>query len=266
MELEYKKTISKALIAFIVVLSLFFAVKFLSEIRSYANRDSQNVNVITLSGHGEVQAVPDIATISFSIRSEGKTVKEAQDLVAVTEKKALDFLRENKIADKDIKTTNSSFYPKYEYKYEKSLVPCNEYGCPPHNGKNVIIGYEASENITVKVRNTDDAGLIIQGLGAIGVSDLNGPNFTIDDEDGLKAQARKLAIEEAKMKAEVLAKDLGIKLGRIASFNESGSYYPVPMYAKMESSDAMMASGAPAELPKGENTISSDVSITYEIR
>lgn len=265
-ELEYKKTISKSVIAFIVVITLFFGIKFLSEMRSYGSMGSQNVNTITLSGHGEVQAIPDIATITFSIRNEAKTVKEAQDLVATTEKKALDFLKENKIAEKDIKTTNASFYPKYEYKYERSLVPCNEYGCPPQNGKNVIIGYEASENITVKVRNTDDAGVIIQGLGTIGVSDLNGPNFAIDDEDGLKAQARKLAIEEAKTKAEALAKDLGVKLGRIASFNESGSYYPVPMYAKMESSDAMMANGAPAELPKGENTISSDVTITYEIR
>src|SRR3989344_657198 len=112
---EHKKNLYRAALAFLVVLTLFFAVKFLSELRAYGRMGSGEVNTITISGHGEVKAVPDIASIYFTIRQEGKTVKEAQDKVAAIEGQVLAYLRENKIEDKDIKTESASFNPKYEY-------------------------------------------------------------------------------------------------------------------------------------------------------
>ncbi len=263
---EYKKNLYRSVLVFSIVISIYFAVKILTEFKSYDLMKNTIVNTISFSGHGEVSAVPDIANIYFTIKKEAKTVKEAQDGVALIEKKALDFLRENKVADKDIKTTNASFNPKHEYVYDKgTALPCNQYGCPPNPGKSIITGYEAYESITVKIRNTDDVGKIMQGLGALGVSELNGPSFAIDDEDGLKAEARKKAIDDAKEKASKLAKDLGIRLGKITSFSENDNYSRPMMYGK-----AMMAENAsepaPAEIPKGENIISSDVTITYEIR
>ena len=106
----------------------------------------------------------------------------------------------------------------------------------------------------------------MQGLGATGVSNLSGPNFTIDDEDGLKAQARKKAIDDAREKAEALAEDLGVRLGRIASFSEGGGYGAPMYYGKdMMAEQSAAGNAVRAELPKGENTISSDVTITYEI-
>jgi len=262
----YKKNLYLASLIFLIILSLYFAIRFLSEFKSYGMMGSKEVSTVTLSGHGEVTAVPDIANVYFTINKESKTVKEAQALVAEVEKKSLDFLKENNVAEKDIKTSNASFYPKYEYKYDtKIMMPCTQYNCPPVPGKNVITGYVASESITVKVRNTDDVGKIMQGLGTLGISDLNGPNFSIDNEDGLKTEARKKAIDNAKEKAKVLAKDLGVRLGKITSFSESGNY-PMPMYAKAMMAEGVSNNSAPAQIPKGENTISSDVSITYEIR
>ena len=234
---EYIKNLYRASLVFMVIISLFFAVKLLAELRSYGMMGSSNANTITLSGHGEVQAVPDIANVYFTIQETAKTVKEAQTAVAGIEKKALDSLKANGVEEKDIKTTNASFYPKYEYVYDaKILMPCTEYGCPPRPGKNVITGYHAEESINVKVRNTDNVGKIMQDLGGLGVSNLNGPNFAIDDEDALKMQARKEAIDDAREKAKVLAKDLGVKLGRISNFSESGNYGPI-LYSK----SAMMA-------------------------
>lgn len=261
-------------IALIVFLTVFVA-NSLSDGRGYGDRDKAP-NTISFSGHGEINAVPDIANIYFTISKDGKTVKEAQASVAEIEKQALDLLKTKSVAEKDIKTANISFYPKYEYKravcppiplgadtndiFNPTTLP--DYYCP--SGKQVITGYTASESITVKIRNTNSAGDIIQSLGATGVSDLNGPNFAIDKEDALKAQARKLAIDDAKEKAKILARDLGVRLGKISSFSESGNY---PIYA---TKSAMMDSGGieslPATIPKGENTISSDVTITYEIR
>ena len=246
------------LIAFVVVVG----VNFLTH-SSYGRNGDKQENTISFSGHGEVNAVPDMASVYFSISKEAKTVKEAQAQVALIEKSSLDVLKANNVLEKDIKTSNASFSPKYEYKYEKTVSPCNGYNCPIP-GNSVIVGYTASESITVKVRNTDDVGKIMQGLGTVGVSDLNGPNFSIDNEDGLKAQARKKAIDDAKEKAKVLAKDLGVRLGKITSFSESGNY-PMPMYTNMMAKGASDES-APATLPKGENTISSDITITYEIK
>ncbi len=169
---EYKKNLYLVILILLIILSLLFAMQFLSEVRAYGMMGSGDVNTITLSGYGEVQAVPDIANISFTISKEAKTVKEAQEMVVKIEKATLSFLKSNDIAEKDIKTNNFSFSPKYEYQSDpKLLMPCNEYGCPPQpDRKRVITGYTATENITVKIRNTDDAGKIIQGLGGLGVS------------------------------------------------------------------------------------------------
>ncbi len=217
-------------------------------------------NVITVTGVGEVQGKPDIANISFTITKEGKTVAEAQTLVAEIEGKALVALRANSVEDKDIKTESSSFNPKYD----NTVVYCVTYPCPQKSPK--IIGYEAYETISVKVRKLDATGKIIEELGKTGVSNLYGPNFAIDDEEGLKAEARKKAIEDARAKAKVLAKDLGVRLGRITSFSENSGGYPL-YYAKTGASlDSANEVSAPAELPPGENTINSSVSITYSIR
>ncbi|MEI8174700.1 MAG: SIMPL domain-containing protein [bacterium] len=265
---QYIKNLYKALLAFLIIISLFFVVRLLTEFRSYGMMGSNGANTITLSGHGEMNAVPDIANIDFSISKTAKTVKEAQDGVAVIEAKALDFLKTKNVADKDIKTSNASFYPKYDYvriacPQDATTGSMMAYDC---GNKQVLTGYEASESIAVKVRKTDDAGAIMQGLGTTGVSNLSGPNFAIDKEDSLKAKARKEAIDDARTKAEVLAKDLGVRLGRISNFSESGGGYPI-MYANSAiMKDVSVATSAPAVIPKGENTISSDVTITYEIR
>lgn len=261
-------------IALIVFLAVVVANSF-SGFRNYDRYDNKTENTIVITGHGEISAVPDIANIYFTITKDAQTVKDAQAGVAVIEGKALALLETKGIALKDIKTTNASFNPKYEYRQAVcpsipmgagtagiTVNPTSPYYCPP--SKQVITGYTASENITVKIRNTDSVGDIMQGLGTTGVSDLSGPNFAIDNEDSLKAQARKIAIDEAQAKAKVLAKDLGIRLGKMTSFNESGNY-PTPMYDKAMMG-ASSASPAPAVLPTGENLITSDVTITYEIK
>jgi uncharacterized protein YggE len=251
--------------AMVLVLVLLCAVKFLVGCGGYEkNENNNNQNTISFDGHGEISAVPNIANIDFSIQKDAKTVKEAQAEVAQIEQASIAFLQTNGVADKDIQTTDSSFYPKYQYETQPQVL-CDQYGCPPSVGNSVIVGYTASESISVKIRDTDDASKIMQGLGTIGVSNLNGPNFTVDNEDSLKDVARKLAINDAKAKADKLASDLGIRLGKITSFSENGNP-PEPMYAKAMTAGAAIAPSAPAEVPTGENLITSDVTITYEIK
>lgn len=222
-------------------------------------------NTISVSGEGEVFGAADIATISFSVREEAKKVADAQTAATTKVKAALAAIRKLGVEDKDIKTENYSSYPKYEY--QEGTYSCMAIGCPPPTpGKSVIVGYEVSQNITITVRNLDNVSAIVEALGSAGVTDMQGPNFSIDEEDELKAEARKQAIDKAREKAEVLAKDLGVSLVRVVSFSEGGNY---PMYARMESLSIGGAkdSAAPSpEIPQGQEKITSSVTITYEIR
>ncbi|MBP7006984.1 MAG: SIMPL domain-containing protein, partial [Candidatus Pacebacteria bacterium] len=97
---ENKKRIYKVVSILGIILCFYFGVKFLSELRSYNMMGSNGANIITVTGEGEVSAVPDISGVNFTIRKEAKTVKEAQDAVAEIEKKALEFIRSKNVQDK----------------------------------------------------------------------------------------------------------------------------------------------------------------------
>jgi uncharacterized protein YggE len=248
-----------------ILLCVYLGTQIIAQIKgfNYIGGGATAASTMSFDGKGEVTAAPDLATVSFSIVETSKVVKDAQAKVTTKEAAVLAFLDKSGIAKKDIKTESYSSYPKYDYG-----TPCYYYnnGIPCRQESPTITGYEVSENISVKVRDLTQAGDIVKGIGAVGVSNMSGPNFTIEKEDALKAQARKMAIDDAKAKAESLAKDLGVKLVRIVNFSENGNY-PI-MYGKTMSMDAgVSAPAAPSpQLPTGENKITSNVTITYEIR
>ena len=253
------KKISISIFVLLVVVSLFTVVKLVNEVRG--NDDTKSLKVISVDGSGEVLAVSDIASLSINLSKEGKTAKEAQDLLNESITKTLTYLKSQKIEDKDIKSEYGGLSPKYSYQQPV----CYTYPCPSYDPK--ITGYTATQTITVKVRIVDNASVIRTGLAEIGITDINGPTFSIDNEDAFKDQARSKAIEEARGKAKVLAKELGVRLGKVVNFSENngGTY---PMYsAKSVMMDSVSAGASVAPtLPKGENKITSNVTVTYEIK
>ncbi|MBP6856233.1 MAG: SIMPL domain-containing protein [Candidatus Pacebacteria bacterium] len=256
------KKIGNALLGLIGVLTVMFAIQIISDVRGNNELEQSTISV---TGEGEVFAVPDTAEISFSVRNDAKVLADAQKVVSDKVAQTLKLLKDLGIEEKNIKTQSYTSYPKYDY--GNTEVVCMAIGCPtPRPGTPVIVGYEVSQMITVKITDTENVSSVLEGLAKIGVSDMNGPNFTIGDEDGLNAQARKLAIDDAKEKAKVLAKDLDVRLVEIVSFSEDGST-PYPMYYSKAgmAGDAVAESSAP-ELPRGENKLTSRVTITYKIR
>lgn len=261
-ELLKDKKVSITILILLVVLGLFLFVQFINSIKAnrYIGRE-YSVNTIYVTGEGEVSAVSDIATLNINLSKEAVTAKEAQSLLNESITKVLDYLKEQKIADEDIKSEYGGISPKYTYETK----PCYIYPCPPREEK--IVGYTANQSITVKVREVDNANVIKTGLAGIGVTDINGPTFSIDEEESYQAEARSLAIKDAKEKAEVLAKDLDVKLGKVVSFSEGGNYRVYSAMKSMDSTYAVAEAGAAVpELPKGENKITSSVTVTYEIR
>ncbi|MCI0532950.1 SIMPL domain-containing protein [bacterium] len=250
-----------------LVLAVLVAMKFISEIKAYGyiGSDIESRETISVSAEGEAFAIPDIAEFTVSFTHEAVTVAEAQAKVTEKMNEIIAAVKENGVEDKDIQTTHYNIYPRYEY--GQQTCPDFRYPCEP--GERILKGYEVSHGIKVKVRETEKAGDILSGAGSLGATDVSGLTFAVDDEDKVLREARKDAIDKAKEKARLLAKDLGVDLGRITSFIEGGGPVFYRDFGKMEmAADMAMGAGdAPApEIPVGENRIVANVTITYEIR
>ena len=272
-----------AIVVSVCLLGLFLlvaSVQGFMQLR-YIGSGVQATNTINVSGHGEILAVPDIATFTFAVVSDKTTVADAQTDATAKANAVTAYLTGAGVDKNDIQTSDYSIYPQYEYQNalcpQAAVAPTVVNGtsgssvssgavvyCPP--GKQVLKGYEVRQTTTVKVRDTSKAGDLLAGVGTKGATEVSNLNFTFDNPDSVQAQARDKAIADAKQKAQVLAKALGVSLVRVVSYNESGSG---PIYYAKDAV-GMGASGtvsAPApEISVGQNKITSDVSVTYEIR
>jgi hypothetical protein len=266
----------KALLIMVCVLAVFLLVEAVGSIMSwrYVGSGIAPTNTISVSGHGEVLSVPDVATFTFSVVSDKATVADAQKDATTKANAITAYVKSQNIDAKDIQTTDYSVYPQYEYQNAvcpamapvPGNVPQNTVYCPP--GKQVLKGYEVRQTTTVKVHDTAKAGDLLTGVGQKGATEVSGLNFTFDDPKGIANQARDKAISDAKQKADSLAKSLGVSLVRVTSFNENGSgFEPRAMMAYGTAGNQAMDSKAVApEVSVGQNKVTDDVSITYEIR
>jgi uncharacterized protein YggE len=248
----------------LVSITVFFAIAALWVLMNlrYVGAGIAAANTIQVSGHGQVDEAPNLATFTFSVVSDKATVAQAQ-ADATSKQNALSaYLTQAGIADKDIRTSGYSIYPQYEY--QQAACPQGSGYCPP--GKQVLTGYEVRQMTTVKVRDLGKAGDLLAGVGGKGATEVSSLTFTFDDPNAPQSDARAAAIADAKAKAQVLAGQLGVSLVRIVSFSESNSS-PRPM-AVYEAATAYGKGGvasAPAISP-GTNTVGDDVTVTYEIR
>ena len=244
----------------LIVLVIFLGVKSLGALKDLRNTDPA-YNSISVSGEGEVVAVPDVATFYFSVSSDGKTASLAQEAVSAKMNTILTELKNQDIEEKDIKTTDYSVYPKYRYQSEPAIMMY-----PPVPSRQVPDGYTATHSITVKIRDTEKSGAILTLTGEKGATYVSGLSFDIDDRDALVEEARALAIKDAREKAKLLSKELGIRLVRVVSFSDNSSGNPMPYYAEGMGGDMMVKSSAAPVIPTGENKIKISVTVTYEIR
>ncbi len=268
----------RGIFAVVAALVLFLVVQAVAGIEGwrYIGTGVQATNTITVSGHGEVFAVPDIAEFSFSVVSDKTTVADAQADATAKINAITAYLTAAGVSKDDIQTSNYSVSPQYDYQNavcptvapvsysDGSVSSGSAVYCPP--GKQTLKGYEVNQTTTIKVRDTAKAGDLLAGVGQKGATQVSGLNFTFDNPDTAQDQARAKAITDAQAKAQVLAKELGVSLVRVVSYNENGNN-PGPIYYK--AMDATAGSAVPAASPDisvGQNTVTSDVSITYEIR
>lgn len=207
-----------------------------------------------MSAEGKVSAKPDIATASFSVVTSGKEAAKVQEDNDKKMKEVIGFLKEKGISEDDIKTSGYNLYPQYDYEtraVEGVKIPPN------------IVGYTLTQTVTVKIRKLEEAASIVGGLTAKGVNQIDSLAYSIEDPDSLKAEARQIAIDKAKGKAQELALSLGIRLGKVINFSEGDSGFPVPLpYARP---DAAFGGGS-ASLEPGSQDITVNVTLTFELK
>ncbi len=244
----------------LVLLALFLLV----EINQVSNT-ATTTNTVSFSGEGKVSAKPDIAMISASVLTQAAASQTAQKDNTTKSNAVTAFLKKQGIADADIQTSGYNIYPQYG---NPRPCPASSSGImiPCQAGQTQITSYQVSQSFSIKVRDLNAIGTILAGLVTAGANQVSNLGLQIENPDAIQAQARQLAIADAKKKAQALQSEVGISLGRIVNFSDnSGGVYPGPiMY------DAKSAGGGSVALPPtistGENTVTDDVTITYQIK
>lgn len=214
---------------------------------------SQQNTGIWVTGEGKVSVVPDVAILSLGVEAQAETVAEAQQQAAETMEAVMAVLDEYGVASKDIKTQSFSIYPLRRWE----------------NDKEILIGYRVSNMVTVKVREVDDTGVIIDAVAEAGgdYTRIRSISFTIDDPTDYYEEIREKAMEDAKDKAEQLAKLAGVELGSPTYISEGGLYFPVTRDLYWESGVVPAPAPAPTtSISPGENEIRLTVQVVYSIQ
>ncbi|HUD04099.1 MAG TPA: SIMPL domain-containing protein [Candidatus Paceibacterota bacterium] len=248
--------LKKALAFLAIVLSIFVLVKIIGEIKSlkYIGGTNEPATIV-VNGTGEIDAIPDTANFSFSVTEEAASVGDAQTQASTKTNAIIAYLEKNGVAQKDIQTTDYSISPRYNYINQTPLS----------SGTRVLAGYDVSESVSVKVETISSAGALLSGIGGLGAEDVSDLTFTESNHDDLVKQAEAKAITDARTNAARLAQDLGVSLSRIVGYSNNQSIAPGPLFYAQAMSASSDAAVAPT-ISQGQNTITANVSITYEIQ
>jgi uncharacterized protein len=208
-------------------------------------------HTISVSGTGRVILSPDTADLSFGVSIVRTTVKAARADAATAMTKVIDALKAAGIADPDIKTSNLTLQPQYDYSN----------GAQPR-----LTGYLFTNSVSATVRDLNRLGDAIDGGLAAGATTLDGVTFRVNDETKAEAQARTAAMADAKAKADALASAAGVTITGVASISETAAPSPYPIMFGTDSAGAAAPSkSVPTPVQAGTNEIDISVAVVYRI-
>lgn len=208
-----------------------------------------HVPTLNLSAYGEVKVAPDLATINFGVLTEAPSAEGAMAANRDRMNRVMTSLERAGIAPRDIQTSGLNLSPQYDYVQNE----------PPR-----LRGYQATNQVTVSVRNLDRVGTTADAVVAAGVNQINGISFGLTDPQTAENTAREQAVRALQAKAELYARATGMRLVGLRSLTESGGYQPSPppMY-RMEMAQAAQDSSTP--VAPGELTLRVNIQGVYEL-
>lgn len=204
-------------------------------------------NLFTASGAGKATGIPNTAQLSIGVTKTALTVADAQSQTNTAANKIIEDLKKLGIKEKDIKTTNYSINPNYDF----------------NRGEQNITGYTVTQTLEINITPIDIANKAIDAATADGANLVGGISFIFNEETkkDLENKAREDAVKEAKEKAQNLAKITGIKLGRIVDVQESGNFEPRPIFAAQS---LEVEKATETQFQPGENSIAITITLSYE--
>jgi uncharacterized protein len=219
---------------------------------------NQQQNQVSVTGRGKVSYQPDTATINLGLQVDKAVTAEAA-LNQLNDKmsKIVAGVEALGINKEDVRTEAYNISPQYDYK----------------DGTSTISGFGANQQIEIKVKNIQEnpdlVSSVISAAGAAGTNQISGINFSVSDLNGLKQQARILAIKDAREKSAGLAAAAGVKLGKIEGWYEN-LIQPLEGQAQGGYGGSDMASSVKAapspQVPSGSEEVIVEVSLNYEVR
>jgi uncharacterized protein len=208
---------------------------------------------VTVQGTGKVTLTPDLATISVGVTAQGASAAKAQNQASAAMAKIIGAVKSQGVADADLASQWVSLQPQYDYSSSGST--------PPR-----VIGYQANQSLSIKVRKIESAGDVIDAAVAAGATDVGGISFSVSSPAAATAQARAAAISDAIARAKALADAAGVSLGAAQSITEVSAPTTVPFpYAADKGGLGAVAPGVPTPVQVGTTEVEVDVQVTFAI-
>lgn len=197
--------------------------------------------LVTVTGEATVSIAPDMAVIRIGVTTQGKTAREASEANGNQMTAVLAAIKDAGIATKDVQTSRLSLQPQYD----------------PNKGTARLLGFQVTNQVTVKIRDTDKLPAVLDRAISAGANEMSGIEFVVSEQSRLLDEARTEAVADARRKAELYAKAAGAKVGAVIVISEEGSAPPPRVM------QALRAGAAP--VAPGEQTLRAVVTVSYEL-
>lgn len=208
---------------------------------------------IAVTGQGEAAVAPDMAILSLSVMRQAQTAREALDDANAAMREIIEAMREEGVESRDLQTSGLSINPRYVY-------PERPGGEGPR-----IVGYEVSNTLTVRVRDIERVGEVLDLSVTLGVNQGGGIVLTNDDPATALEDARSAAVKNARAKAETLAEAAGVRLGRVMSISEQVRQPDMRPLGAPQMAMRAVAEDSSVPVEAGENTYQVNVDVSFEI-
>lgn len=213
--------------------------------------DTQPPPRIVVSGEGEATVAPDMAILTLSVMREAKTARAALDANNDAMAAVIAAMKSAGIADRDLQTAGIQINPRYNYTNKADGSQEAE-----------LVAYQVTNTLSVRVRDVDKTGDILDKAVSLGVNQGGGIAFTNDDPKATITEARKKAVADALAKAKTLAAAAGVNLGKVIEITDQNvAPAPMPLNAK-----AVDAARAAVPVQAGENSYTVQVTVTFELK
>lgn len=245
---DFSDRLYKIMIAFVVVLAVGLGVGAVYAFNSLPQNTPHEINV---TGEGKAIVKPDIAMITLGAHTEAI---KSQDVVNQNNKimeGVINAIKASDVEAKDIQTTMYNLQPLYNYDYR---------------GMNTFKGYSLDQQIQVKIRDFDKINEILDKAASNGTNTIGQLQFTVDNMEKVRAEARTKAIAQAKEKAAALFQESGLQVDKLVNISEGYAPTPVPMYGYGMGGAEFDSKNAAPNIQSGQMEINTSITLTYRVK